>query len=136
MEFNEPLPGFNPTAGAPIALGTAEEWTANYRAEPLTDAETNGRKRINAYYFGNDLLASIQQQEGCVGLRFYMGLEKKDENGQKKEEPQLLVVGVDKDGYDIIPRQTAAGATVYADGIVGDGSQKCPVVCDPTSSLG
>src|SRR5688572_7882829 len=115
MEFSEPLPGFDPTAGTPIPLVTAEEWTANYRAEPLTDAEANGRKRINAYYFGNELLETIQNQEGCVGLRFYMGVEKKNVNGQQKEESQLLVVGVDKDGYDIIPRQTADGATVYAD---------------------
>ena len=76
MQLNDPVPGFNPNAGAPIPLSEAEQWTANYRNEPLTDAEKGGRKRINAYYFGNDLLDKIQSQPGCVGLRFYMGISR------------------------------------------------------------
>ena len=39
MQLNDPIPGFNPNAGAPIPLSEAEQWTANYRKDPLTEAE-------------------------------------------------------------------------------------------------
>lgn len=135
MKNNDPIRDFNPDAGAPIPLAEAEAWTANYRDEPQTEAEVAGRKRINAYYFGNKLLNEIQAQEGCVGLRFYMGVEKSESEGKKQQEPQLIIVGVDKDGHDIVPRQGADGATLYGGGIVGDGATKCPHVCDPKSPL-
>ncbi|WP_019947951.1 hypothetical protein [Hymenobacter aerophilus] len=135
MKNNDPIRDFNPDAGAPIPLAEAADWTANYRTEALTEAEVAGRKRINAYYFGNKLLAEIQSQQGCVGLRFYMGLKKsKDEKGNSGES-QLLVVGVDRDGRDIVPRPGAEGVTMYDDGIVGDESGKCPPNCDVLSPL-
>ena len=135
MENNDPIRDFNPDAGAPIPVAEAAGWAANYRNEALTEAEVAGRKRINAYYFGNKLLATIQSQEGCVGLRFYMGVEKtKDEKG-KRDEPQLLVVGVDKNGHDIVPRLGADVQRLGADGIVKDMSIKCSSVCDASSPL-
>ena len=94
-----------------------------------------GRKRINAYYFGNKLLDEIQRQEGCVGLRFYMGLKQGKAEDGKPAEPQLLVVGVDKDGHDIVSRLGADGGTMYDDGIVGDMADKCPSVCDINSPM-
>ncbi|SET72757.1 hypothetical protein [Hymenobacter actinosclerus] len=135
MKNNDPIRDFNPDAGAPIPIAEASDWTANYRAEALTEAEVAGRKRINAYYFGNKLLDTIQSQEGCVGLRFYMGLENSKDGKGKRDESQLLVVGVDKDGHDIVPRLGADGEMMYDDGIVGDSSMKCPPVCDPNSPL-
>lgn len=135
MPNNTAIPGFNPDAGALIPLIEAADWTANYRAEPLTVAEVAGRKRINAYYFGNVLLDEIQRQEGCVGLRFYMGLEKAEDENGRRSESQLLVVGVNKDGHDIVPRLGTNGEALYDDGLVGDGSAKCPLMCDVTSPL-
>lgn len=120
MQLNDPIPGFNPNAGAPIPLSEAEQWTANYRKDPLTEAEKSGRKRINAYYFGNELLDKIQAQPGCVGLRLYMGISKSKE-ADGNDESQIMVVGVDKDGRDIVPRpdpperpcmRTASWATI------------------------
>lgn len=135
MLNNNPIPGFNPDAGAPIAVAEAADWAANYRNEALTETEVAGRKRIKAYYFGNKLLDEIKNQEGCVGLRFYMGLKKSKTDLNKPDESQILVVGVDKDGHDIVPRLGANGEALYDDGIVGDQSQKCPAVCDPSSPL-
>ncbi|GGG36951.1 hypothetical protein [Hymenobacter glacieicola] len=131
----DPLPGFDPNAGTPIDPATAEQWTKNYRQQPATEAELTGAKRINAYYFSNQLLDDIKQQAGCVGLRFYMGLDKPKAEENKQPEYQLLVVGVDKNGYDIVPRPAAGEQPATDDGIVGDGSSKCPSVCDPTSPL-
>ncbi|NVO30477.1 hypothetical protein [Hymenobacter lapidiphilus] len=135
MKNNDPIPGFNPDAGAPILVAEAAEWTANYRKEALTEAEAAGRKRINAYYFGNKLLDEIKNQEGCVGLRFYMGLKKSKADLTEADESQILVVGVDKNGHDIVPRLGANGEAMYDDGIVGDMTSKCPSVCDPGSTL-
>ncbi len=134
MQLNDPVPGFNPNAGAPIPLPEAKQWTANYRDEPLTDVEKAGRKRINAYYFGNELLDQIQGQPGCVGLRFYMGVSKSKE-ADSKDESQIIVVGVDKDGHDIVARLDVDGQAIYEDGIIGDESSKCPSMCDATSPL-
>ncbi|RFP65174.1 hypothetical protein D0N36_09915 [Hymenobacter lapidiphilus] len=135
MRDIDPIPGFNPDAGAPIPVAEAAEWAANYRSEALTDVEVAGRKRINAYYFGNKLLDEIKNQEGCVGLRFYMGLKKSKTDLTKPDESQILVVGVDEDGRDIVARLGADGEAMYDDGIVGDDAAKCPAICDPHSLL-
>lgn len=135
MQLPDPVPGFNPNAGAPIPLAEAQQWAASYRNEPLTDVEKGGRKRINAYYFGNELLDKIQGQPGCVGLRFYMGLSKPKTGEGKPDESQIMVVGVDKDGHDIVSRPGLDGTLMYEDGIVGDDAAKCPPMCDATSPL-
>ncbi|UPL49951.1 hypothetical protein [Hymenobacter sublimis] len=135
MNLDDPIPGFNPNAGAPIPAGTAEQWTKNYRREPGNGLDAAGRQKINAYYFSNALLDQIQAQEGCVGLRFYMGIEEDLSGDKSKDSYQLLVVGVDANGYDMVPRPAAGGQPATDDGIVGDGSSKCPTVCDPTSPL-
>lgn len=134
MQLPDPVPGFNPNAGAPIPLAEAQQWAANYRDEPLTDVEKGGRKRINAYYLGNELLDRIQRQPGCVGLRFYMGVSKSKEVDSIAES-QIVVVGVDKDGHDIVARLDVDGQAVYEDGIVGDSAERCPPMCDTTSPL-
>ena len=147
MKNNDSIPGFNPDAGAPIPLAEAADWTANYRNEALTEAEVAGRKRINAYYFGNKLLDEIQNQEGCVGLRFYMGVSnlkdvrgkeesiEKDKRQSRYDESQIIVAGVDKYGRDIVPRLGVDGQAMHEDGIVGDGAGRCPLMCDTTSPL-
>ncbi|MBX0292010.1 hypothetical protein K3G63_16280 [Hymenobacter sp. HSC-4F20] len=135
MPISDPVPGFNPDAGALIAPALAEQWTANYRQQPLTDAGPGAAKRINAYYLSNQILTEIQAQQGCVGLRFYMGLDKPKAGENKAAEYQMLVVGVDANGYDMVPRPATSGELLYEDGIVGDNAQKCPSVCDSTSPL-
>ena len=135
MLNNDPIPGFDPNAGSPIPAATAEQWTANYRDQTLTGEQQAGAKRIKAYYFGNEFLNTVQQQENCVGLRFYMGLGKDLTSDKSKDNYQLVVVGVDKDGHDIVPRTQADGTVQGNDSIVGDGSNRCPDNCDPTSPL-
>lgn len=135
MPITDPVPGFNPNAGAAIAPTLAEEWTANYRQQPLTDTGPGAAKRINAYYLSNQLLTEIQGQQGCVGLRFYMGLDKPKAGENKAAEYQIMVVGVDANGRDMVPRPGNNGEVLYDGGLVGDGAQKCPNVCDSTSPL-
>ena len=63
-----------------------------------------------------------------------MGVSKSKE-ADSKDESQIIVVGVDKDGHDIVPRLDVTGEAMYEDGIVGDDSLKCPPMCDATSPL-
>lgn len=144
MTQDKPIPGFNPNAGAPIDPKIAEQWAANYRNQPVSEEEKRGRKRITAYYFGNKILDEIRQQPGCAGIRFYMGLEEnsstdkargKSQFEESKSRLQLLAVGVDEYGYDIVPRQDASGNILNDDGIIGDATLKCPPFCDPISPL-
>ncbi len=62
-------------------LGTAAEWTKNYR-------DTIEKGDTIAHFFGRNIIEQILAQEGCMGIRIYYAL---DENGKK----QLIIVGAD-----------------------------------------
>ena len=100
---------FNGTEGAPIALATAAQWTANYRA-----ASSSGP--IKAHFFGRDILEKILQQEGCMGIRMYYAI---DDAGVQ----QLILVGADANEKDQV------------NGTIADFSSACPVSCDSASPL-
>lgn len=75
---------FNGTEGKAIDQKQAATWTRGYRT-----ANPGG---VQSRFFGRDVLTAILRQEGCVGVRFYYGL-----NGTG---PQLLAVGADRDEND------------------------------------
>jgi hypothetical protein len=100
---------FNGTEGAPIALTTAAQWTANYRSAP-----TSGP--IKAHFFGRDILEKILQQEGCMGIRMYYAT---DDAGVQ----QLILVGADASEKDQV------------NGMIADFSSPCPTSCDTSSAL-
>ena|SRR5579871_1354578 len=51
-------------------------------------------KEARGYVLGRNIIDKILAQPGCVGMRFYYGL---NEDGQKT----LVYVGIDNDGKDI-----------------------------------
>ena len=67
------------------------------------------------YQLGRTIIDRILAQPGCVGMRFYYGL---NENGQKT----LVYVGVDAEGKDIEKRTVvlSSGDLSMADGIIAD----------------
>jgi hypothetical protein len=67
------------------------------------------------YHLGRNIIDSILAQPGCVGMRFYYGL---NEDGIKT----LVYVGVDAEGKDLVKRTviTANGDLTIADGIMAD----------------
>jgi hypothetical protein len=87
---------------------------------PLSEAATQTKRSRDSSHKGgmflrkelDDLLA----QPGCSGVRFYYGL---DANGQDS----LILVGVDKDGNDMV------------NGVLIDGSFPCPPFCGGGNSL-
>ncbi len=100
---------FNGTEGAPIALATAAQWTANYRNTAQAGA-------IKAHFIGRDILEKILQQDDCMGIRIYYAI---DDAGTQ----QLVYVGADANEKD------------QTHGIIGDYTTPCPNRCDNSSPL-
>src|SRR5580692_1782666 len=67
------------------------------------------------YHLGRNIIEHILAQPGCVGMRFYYGL---NEDGIKT----LVYVGIDAEGKDLVKRTviTANGDLTVADGIMAD----------------
>ncbi len=99
--------GFNGSEGGEITLSSAAAMTKEFR---LRNPES-----IKARFFGKDIINKILNQEGCMGIRFYYGL---DEDGNN----QLVMVGADSDENDITD-------------LVADLSHPCPDTCSFPNSL-
>jgi len=84
---------FTGAEGESIDHHLAGQWTRNYR-------EANPGE-IQGHFFGHKILESILKQKGCFGIRMYYALDD-DKNRH------LVLVGVDKDGNDMIKGRTAA----------------------------
>lgn len=108
---------FNESAGEPIPLATAKQWTANYRAT-IKPGETE------AHYFGAAIINRVLNEDRSVGLRIYYAID-----GQGKK--QLLLVGVDAEGNNLLPEDGAAANATTDDGgpIIVDNSLPCPQFC-------
>lgn len=99
-------------------MAEAKRWTANYRAT-IKPGETE------AHYFGGDIIHRLLNEDKSVGIRVYYAI---DDNGKK----QLLLVGVDKDGNNLLPTEGAAARTTEEDEdppIIVDQSKPCPPHC-------
>ena len=77
---------FNGTEGGEITLAAGAAMTAEYRNQ-----NPNERK---GHFFGKDILNEILDQEGCVGIRMYYGIN-------SDEERELVLVGVDANENDM-----------------------------------
>jgi len=91
-----------------ITLSQGSTMTAAFRAANPT--------AIKAEYFGKKIINLILEQEECVGIRVYNGL---DASGVQSN----VLVGVDSDGNDIV------------NGALGDRSVKSPPFSGATNSL-
>ncbi|MCJ8164525.1 hypothetical protein MKJ04_06675 [Pontibacter sp. E15-1] len=96
---------YNGSEGESISLEEAASYTANYRNQQSQDTGT-----VRAHFFGREILQKILDQEGCVGIRMYYGL---DDAGNK----QLVLIGANADGED------------QEEGTVADRSKVCPPDC-------
>jgi hypothetical protein len=70
---------------------------------------------VKAEFFGRDAIKAILDQEGCVGIRIYYGL---DENGKN----HLVLVGADADENDL------------HEGVLAERAQQCPPICPTNNS--
>lgn len=97
-------------------MSTAKQWAANYRAT-IKPGETE------AHYFGADIIQRLLDEDKSVGIRVYYAI---DDKGKK----QLLLVGVDTEGNNLLPEEGAAAqSTEEGDPVIVDNSSPCPPVC-------
>ncbi|MFY7668550.1 MAG: hypothetical protein ACOVQG_07385 [Crocinitomicaceae bacterium] len=100
---------FDGNEGKVVSLEEAAIWTANFR-NSIQPGETI------AHFIGKNKLLELLEQENCVGVRIYYGL---DENG----EENLVFVGADEDENDLV------------DGVILEYAAKCPPKCSNTNDL-
>lgn len=100
---------FNGTEGSFVTLREASGWTANYRA-------TISSGEIIAHFVGSEKVKAILDQEDCVGIRIYYGI---DDDGKKN----LILVGASADENDMV------------DGVIVEKLAGCPPRCSELNSL-
>ena len=93
--------------GEEISHETAADFVKAYEQAHPTE--------VRGYVVGRNIIDQILAQPGCVGMRFYYGL---NEEGQKT----LVYVGVDAEGKDIVKRTvvTENGAVMLENATVAD----------------
>jgi len=76
---------------------------------------------VRGYYIGRNIIDQILAQPGCVGMRFYYGL---NQEGQKT----LVYLGVDADGKDLVKKTVVMsnGAIMQQNAIIADFLQVVP----------
>lgn len=98
---------FDGKEGGAITLEVGAAMTASYR-----DANPG---ELKGHFFGREILEQILEQEGCMGIRMYYGI---DEGGEKA----LVLVGAASDEDDMTD-------------LVADISTPCPSRCGSRNSL-
>lgn len=101
-----PLP---PSRSQQISLAEAAADTRRFRDRAGPDAEKGG-------FFFREVLDKLLAQPGCVGIRYYHGLDAQD-------QPSLIIVGVDAKGDDI------------TGGVLMDFHYPCPPFCGDGNAL-
>lgn len=98
---------FDGTEGGEITLTSAGVMTAQYRRD--------NPDQTLAHFFGKNIINEILDQEGCMGIRLYYGI---DEEGNK----QIVMVGADSEENDMTD-------------LVADLSHPCPDTCSNPNAL-
>ncbi len=83
----------------------------------LDPFKKSGIEPVGGHLFGLGDIMKLISQPGCHGIRIYYGIKK----NRKKLEPQLMIVGVYKDGANMTDHT-----------LILDASMPCPDYCDPT----
>ena len=108
---------FKKSHGGPINTDDARKWIKRYK-EKHPDGPW-------AFFYGEEIIKKILDQPGSVGMRIYFS-----ENDEGKV--QLVLVGADEDGQDILPQESSsAKSTLLKDsgGVAGDNGYPCPPYC-------
>ena len=100
---------FDGNEGKVVIQEEAAIWTANYR-NSIQPGETI------AHFIGKNKLLELLEQENCVGVRIYYGI---DENG----EQNLVFVGADENENDLV------------NGVIVEYIPKCPPKCSEKNPL-
>jgi hypothetical protein len=116
-----------------IPLEQAVKMTKLYRAdrENILKPELQGKQILPiCETFNREAFDYLLKEEGCVGLRFYYGMD-------DEMKVHIIAVGVNDKNEDMLPKAGTANKTEEDgddDGIVENG-QRCPDDCPPPSPL-
>lgn len=148
MEKQESRSVITGEEGGPIDFEQAISWTANHRHRHPNETVSQ--------FFGEKILNTILQQEGCKGIRIYYANSQRLSGWQRffvsvgnffikvvanaEGEKKFVITGVTSDGEDQLPgdahNDVAGGsttiktfklsATAPEDNVIGDQSYPCP----------
>lgn len=99
----------NKNSGTVISLEKAIELTHSYQESNL--------EKPNSYFVGLDKINELLQQNGCIGVRIYPGLD------PLTNKSNMVLVGVDQEGEDL------------TNGIMLDELVTCPPYCAKNTQL-
>lgn len=111
------MANFDGSEGTYINQASAKSLGSNY----VNSNRFAATGYIKAHFLGKDKLAEILNQEGCKGLRIYYGTVT---HATGPSTPDLIVVGADSAGNDILTSNLILDATI-----------PCPPAC-PESGKG
>ena len=92
-----------------ILLEYARELTKNFRGQSSSEDTISG-------LFDKETVLSVLNQSDCVAMRYYHGINEEEKN-------VIVIVGVDKHGYDIL------------DGVIIEKAFPCPPFCGDINDL-
>jgi hypothetical protein len=118
--------------GGEFDVELSANWTQNYRHKHPGETES--------HFFGKEILHQILEQEGCMGIRMYHAHDK-PLNGWKRSmaslskfllnvvgnidgERHLIIVGVSKDGKEMLPKHDGNGNLIVHVSLSGGETKK------------
>jgi len=101
-------------AGGKISKKQAREWVARYRKE-----NEGNPKVLYSETFDKEFIQELLNEPGCAGIRIYNSI---DDEGQL----QFILVGVDKDGKNILPNNEE---TTTEPVFLLEFGKRCPPFC-------
>ncbi len=116
-----------------ITLATAKSWANKWRKE---ESNYNRYNDCRAFNIPKTDLQEVLKEKGVEGVRAYIGVATFtcSDTGEEIQQEKLMIVGVDKNGKDMISSKD--GKNLDAEGgDIFDFTDPCPEVCDPGSPL-
>mgnify|MGYP006082909849 CR=1 FL=1 len=121
-----------PNKDKTISLKTAKKWAKEWRETESTYNKYNDCRAFNIPKSDlvNVLKENVASVRGYIGVAVFIC----PDTGEKIHQEKLMIVGVDKDGKDMISSKD--GLTLDGkEEFIYDFSNPCPEKCDPSSPL-
>jgi hypothetical protein len=117
-----------------ISLKTAKKWAKEWRDD---EASYNKYFECKAFNIPKIDLIEVLAEDGVESVRAYLGVEKTPvKGGQPIFAEKLMIVGVDKNGKDMISVSKDNSEVLDSeDGDIYDFTSSCPDLCDEDSPL-
>ncbi|QTE24137.1 hypothetical protein [Polaribacter cellanae] len=131
--MNNPNDAPKPNPRNTISLKTAKKWAKEWRDD---EASYNKYFECRAFNIPKKDLIEVLQEEGVAGVRGYIGVEKLKVEGENVFIEKLMIVGVDKNGKDMLKLSSEDADVLDSEGgDIYDFTEPCPSACDDDSPL-